>query len=147
MALMKYRGPVDQAFPVDRLASEIFGSNIARLLGSDGFATHAPRVNITEREKDYRLEMEAPGFDKKDLKVEMVDDTITIRGEHNTEDNKDEEHFTRREFSRSSFERSFVLPNTANTEKINADYVNGVLALTIPKAEESKPVARQIAIK
>ena len=144
---MKYRGPVDETFPIDRLASEIFGSNIARLLGSDGFTTNAPRVNITEREKDYRLEMEAPGFDKKDLKVEMVDDTLTIRGEHSMEDNQEEERFTRREFSRSSFERSFVLPNTANTEKINADYVNGVLALTIPKAQESKPMARQISIK
>jgi HSP20 family protein len=147
MALMKYRGPVDEAFPVDRLASEIFGSNIARLLGSDGVNMNTPRVNITERAKDYRLEMEAPGFDKKDLKVELLDDTLTIRGEHTEEDNKEEERWTRREFSRSSFERSFVLPNTADSAKVGADYVNGVLRLTIPKREESKPKTQQISIK
>lgn len=147
MALMKYRGPVDEAFPVDRLASEIFGSNIARLLGSDGINVHTPRVNITERAKDYRLEMEAPGFDKKDLKVELQEDTLTIRGEHTVEQDKEEERYTRREFNRSAFERSFVLPNTADSAKVGADYTNGVLTLTIPKREESKPKTHQISIK
>ncbi|MCO5275899.1 MAG: Hsp20/alpha crystallin family protein [Flavobacteriales bacterium] len=147
MALMKYRGPVDEAFPVDRLASEIFGSNIAHLLGSDGLSIHTPRVNITERTKDYRLEMEAPGFDKKDLKVDLQEDTLTIRGEHATEERKEEERYTRKEFSRASFERSFMLPNTADAAKVAADYANGVLTLTIPKREESKPKSRQISIK
>jgi len=144
---MKYRGPVGEAYPVDRLASEIFGSNISRLFGSDGFTTNTPRVNIVERKDDYRLDMEAPGFDKKDLKVEMVDDTLTIRGEHTVEENKEEERYTRREFSRSAFERSFILPQTANGEAVKADYVNGVLKLTIPKSEEAKPKTRQISIK
>ena len=83
MTLVKYKSaPVSTASPVDRLASEIFGSNISRLFGSDGFMDHGPRVNIVENNDEFRLEMQAPGFDKKDLKIEMVDDTLSIRGEH-----------------------------------------------------------------
>jgi HSP20 family protein len=147
MTLMKYRGPVSGLSPVDRLASEIFGSNIGRLLGTDGFLSTAPRVNITEQADQYLLEMEVPGFDKKDLKVEMVGDTLTIRGEHNESSTKEEEHYTRREFGRSSFERRFVLPQTANSEAIQADHVNGVLKLTIPKVVETKPKAKEISIQ
>jgi len=147
MALMKFRGPVDEAFPVDRLASDTFGSNIARLLGSDTLSHHAPRVNITERAKDFRLEMEVPGFDKKDLKVDLQEDTITIRGEHAAMERQAEERYTRREFNRSSFERSFVLPATADAANVAADYTNGVLTLIIPKHEESRPSTRRISIK
>ena len=112
MILVKYKqAPVMSTSPVDRLASEIFGQNISRFFGSDGFLDHAPRVNIIENNDEFRVEMQVPGFDKKDLKVEMVDDTLTIRGEHTVEDQNEEVRWTRREFSRTSFERSFVLPS------------------------------------
>ena len=121
MTLMKYKqAPVTSASPVDRLASEIFGQHIGRFLGSDGWQDHAPRVNITENNEAFKLEMQAPGFDKKDLKLEMVDDTLTIRGEHTVEDENKELRWTRREFSRTAFERSFVLPQSANAESIKA---------------------------
>lgn len=148
MTLVKYKqAPVTTASPVDRLASEIFGQNIARFFGSDGVMDHAPRVNIIETSDDFKVEMQAPGFDKKDLKVEMVDDTLTIRGEHTVEDQNQEVRWTRREFSRTSFERSFVLPQSVKADGIKAEYVNGVLQLTIPKSEESKPKMRQISIR
>lgn len=146
MTLMKYRTPATPASPVDRLASEIFGSDIARFFGHDGFRDHAPRVNIVESKDDYRVEVQAPGFDKKDLKVDMVDDTLTIRGEHTEEASNAEVRWTRREFSRSSFERSFVLPKLVQADGIKADYLNGVLRLTIPKMEEAKPKTRSISI-
>lgn len=148
MALVKYNSaPVNTASPVDRLASEIFGSNISRLFGSDGVMDHSPRVNIVEGKDDYRLEMQAPGFDKKDLKLEMVDDTLTIRGERTEEQEKEDTRWTRREFSRSAFERSFVLPQSVKVDAIKADYVNGVLQVTIPKSEEAKPKTRTISIR
>ena len=148
MTLVKYKqAPVMSTSPVDRLASEIFGSNIARFFGSDGLMDHAPRVNIVESTDDFRVDVQAPGFDKKDLKVEMVDDTLTIRGEHTEEASNEEMRWTRREFSRSSFERSFVLPKSVKAEAIKADYVNGVLRLTIPKTEEAKPKTRSINIR
>ena len=148
MTLVKYKqAPVMSTSPVDRLASEIFGQNISRFFGSDGFLDHAPRVNIIENNDEFRVEMQVPGFDKKDLKVEMVDDTLTIRGEHTVEDQNEEVRWTRREFSRSSFERSFVLPQSVKEDGIKAEYVNGVLQLTIPKSEEAKPKTRQISIR
>lgn len=147
MTLVKYKqAGVMSTSPVDRLASEIFGQNISRFFGSDGFMDHAPRVNIIENNDEFRVEMQAPGFDKKDLKVEMVDDTLTIRGEHTVEDNHEDVRWTRREFSRASFERSFVLPQSVKAEGIKAEYVNGVLQLWIPKMEEAKPKTRTISI-
>ncbi len=134
---------------MDRLASEIFGQSIGRFLGSDGYMEHAPRVNIIESAEDYRVEVQAPGFDKKDLKIEMVDDTLTIRGEHTREhnENNEEKRWMRREFSRSAFERSFILPLSVQADSIRAEYVNGVLQLTIPKREEAKPKTRSIEIQ
>lgn len=150
MTLTKYKSsPTLPTSSVDRLASEIFGQNIGRLFGSDGFMTNSPRVNIVEGKDDFRVEMEAPGFDKKDLHVEMVADTLTIRGEH-TEDNQDigdEERWTRREFQRQAFERSFVLPNTVDMDGVKATYKNGLLQLTIPKREEAKPRTLRIDVK
>jgi HSP20 family protein len=148
MTLVKVKqAPVVSTSPVDRLASEIFGQNIARFFGSDGFMDHAPRVNIIENNDEFRVEMLAPGFDKKDLKVEMVDDTLILRGEHTVEDQNEEVRWTRREFSHTSFERSFVLPQSVKADAIKAEYVNGVLKLTIPKSEEAKPKMRTISIQ
>ena len=148
MTLVKYKSaPVSTASPVDRLASEIFGPNIARLFGSDGLMDHGPRVNIVEGPEEFRLEMQAPGFDKKDLKIEMVDDTLTIRGEHTEDEQNEETRWTRREFSRTAFERSFVMPQSVKADAIKADYVNGVLKVTIPKSEEAKPKTRTISIR
>src|SRR5690606_29904936 len=141
MTVMRYNSsPAIRTSPVDRLASEIFGQSIGRMLGSDGLMDHSPRVNIVENSDAYRVEILVPGFDKKDLKVEMVDDTLTIRGEHTEEqDEGSGERFMRREFSRQAFERSFVLPNSVQADHISAEYVNGVLKLNVPKSEEAKP--------
>ena len=150
MAIVRYNSsPSRTTSPVDRLASEIFGQSIGRFLGSDGYMEHAPRVNIVESAEDYRVEVQAPGFDKKDLKIEMVDDTLTIRGEHTREqsENNEEKRWMRREFSRSAFERSFILPQSVQADSIRAEYVNGVLQLTIPKREEAKPKMRSIEIQ
>lgn len=147
MTLVKYSSPVSAASPVDRLASEIFGRNIARFFGSDGFQEHSPRVNISESAELFVLELQVPGFDRKDLKVELVNDTLTVQGVYAEEEGKDtEQRWTRREFSRSAFERSFTLPRTVQGESIKAEHLNGVLRLTIPKREEAKPKMRQITI-
>ena len=147
MTLMRYKSPVMPTSSVDRLASELFGQNISRLMGSDGFHEHTPRANVVEAEEEYWLEMQVPGFDKKDLKVDMVNDTITVRGEHTEEESRENERWTRREFGRTAFERSFVIPEAVKADGIKADYVNGVLRLTIPKSEEARPKTRAISIR
>ncbi len=145
MTIMKYRSPAHVTTPVDRLASEIFGPGFARFFG-EGPSVPAPRVNIVENDDAFRLDVEVPGFTKDDLTAEVNGDTLTIRGEQATESGSEDTRWTRREFSHSSFERSFVLPKTVQADAIKADHVNGVLQLTIPKSEAAKPKSRTISI-
>lgn len=106
-----------------------------------------PRVNITETDEDFRVEMAAPGMKREDFHVELDNDNLVISSEMS--DTKEEENtsYTRREFSYGSFRRSFHLPNTVEAEKIEAKYEDGLLRLLIPKKEEArrKP-ARKIEI-
>ena len=86
------------------------------------------------------MEVAAPGFEKGDFKLEVDHDLLTISSEKKVEnETKDGEQFTKREFSYQSFSRSFTLPNTADGERIEANYDNGILRITIPKKEEAKP--------
>jgi HSP20 family protein len=97
-----------------------------------------PAVNIREDEKAFYLELAVPGMDKKDLKIEIKDDVLTISSEHKEEKEEDLEGYRRREFSYSSFCRSFYLPEDVNGEDIGASYKDGILNVTIPKLEEDK---------
>ena len=110
--------------------------------------TTVPSVNIKENADAFNVEMAVPGFDKKDFKIALDHNVLTISSEKKVENNhKNGEHFTRREFSYQSFSRSFTLPEAANGDKISAKYENGILNVEIPKREEAKPKPmRQIAI-
>ena len=110
--------------------------------------TTLPSVNIKENADAFKVEMAVPGFDKKDFKIELNHNVLTISSEKKVEnETKNDEHFTRREYSYQSFCRSFTLPEAANGDKISAKYDNGILNIEIPKREEAKPKPmRQIAI-
>jgi HSP20 family protein len=111
--------------------------------------TTLPSVNIVEKADEFKVEVAAPGFDKGDFKLELNHDTLTISSEKQLEnETKEDEHFTKREFSYQSFTRSFTLPNSADSERIDATYDKGILHVSIPKKEESKPKpSRMIDIK
>lgn len=111
--------------------------------------TTLPSVNIKESNEGFEVEMAAPGLEKKDFKIELNGDVLTISSEKKVEnETKEDEKFTKREFSYQSFSRSFTLPNITDNEKISAKYDNGILRVSIPKKEEAKPKpAKQIAIK
>lgn len=110
--------------------------------------TTLPSVNIKESTEDFEVEVAAPGFGKNDFKIELNHDLLTISSDKQVEnETKEGQQFTRREFSYQSFSRSFTLPNTADSEKIEAKYDNGILRVVIPKKEEAKPRPfRQISI-
>lgn len=100
-----------------------------------------PRVNISETDEQFMVEMAAPGMKREDFNVELDNDTLIISSEmtRSSEGENDEKSsFTRREFSYESFKRSFYLPNTVEADKIKAKYEDGVLRLIIPKKEEAK---------
>jgi HSP20 family protein len=100
-----------------------------------------PSTNVIENDKEFKLELSAPGFDKKDFKVEVVDGMLNISAEK--EENKEEkkENYRKKEFSYSSIRRSFSLPENVMDEKIDAKYDNGILNVVLPKKviESDKP--------
>ena len=100
--------------------------------------TTIPAVNVKQNHKDYTVELAAPGLKKEDFKIEMENNVLTIRAEK--EENKEEkdENYTRKEYNYNSFSRSFNLPETVKADKIQANYENGVLKLTLPLKEELK---------
>ncbi len=110
--------------------------------------TTLPSVNILEDVDNFKVEVAAPGFEKKDFNIELDNDVLTISSEKQIENEvKEDEKFTKREFSYQSFTRSFTLPELVEGDKIEATYKNGILSIVIPKKEEAKPKpARQIKV-
>jgi HSP20 family protein len=102
-----------------------------------------PAVNIKENGNEFNIEFAAPGFSKTDFTVNIEDDLLTVSAEKNVEKNEEQDKFTRKEFSYNAFARSFTLPKTANADKIDARYLDGILKLSIPKKEEAKKDARK----
>ncbi|MCE5346274.1 MAG: Hsp20/alpha crystallin family protein [Bacteroidales bacterium] len=106
-----------------------------------------PAVNIREDEKNYILELAIPGVDKKDLKIDINEDVLTISSETKKESEDDKDGYKRKEFSFSSFCRSFYIPENVNRDKIEANYKEGILSIGLPKQEEDKnKLARQVKI-
>lgn len=107
----------------------------------------SPRVDIHETDKEITLDVELPGLDKKDITVEVKNNTLTVSGERKSERKSEEGQCSRVERHFGRFERSFGLPDTVATDKVGAEYKNGVLTLTLPKTEKAIPKKVQIAVE
>ena len=106
-----------------------------------------PPVNIKETDTTFEVELSAPGKSKDAFNIELDNELLTISSEQNTENSSNDGKFTRREFSHSSFRRSFTLPETVKEDEIKASYENGILKINLPKREEALPKPkRQIEI-
>jgi HSP20 family protein len=101
-----------------------------------------PSVNIRETEKEFFVELAAPGLNKKDFKIAIENGMLTISAEKKLEKEEKEKEFTRKEFSYTNFSRSFMLPENINEEKIEAHYEDGLLKLQLLKkvVEKTKNV-------
>ena len=119
---------------VDKFLSDNF-FNLPNRINEGGTL---PRVNITESDEDFRVEMAAPGMKREDFHVELNNDTLVISSEISDTKEEDNASYTRKEFNYESFKRSFHLPNTVEGDKIEAKYQDGLLRLVIPKKEEAK---------
>jgi HSP20 family protein len=106
-----------------------------------------PAVDILERENDYTIKVELPGVDKKDVKITVLNDVMTIKGEKQQESEKKGENYHRVERSYGSFQRSFTMPSSVASDKIDASYDNGVLSISLPKLEEAKPKEIEVKVK
>lgn len=104
------------------------------------------RADIRETEKEYVIDAELPGVKKEDIKLELRDDTLTIAIEHNEQVDEERENYIRKERRYGSFARSFYVENVRH-EGVEAKYNDGILTVTIPKAEEGKEKHRRIEIQ
>jgi len=104
-----------------------------------------PPVDIHEDSNNIYLKAELPGIKKDELNIAVEGDTLTIKGEKKHESEVKEEQFHVMERTYGSFSRSFSLPTNVDSSKVRADYKDGVLTLTLPKKEESKP--KKIEVK
>jgi HSP20 family protein len=123
------------------LLDEFFNKEVNLLEGSS-LAKTVPAVNIRETEDKFILELAAPGVNKENFNIEVTSDNyIKISSEitENKESNNEKGRFTLREFSYNSFSRSFKLPDTVDGDKINANYKDGLLEITLPKKAEALP--------
>jgi HSP20 family protein len=105
----------------------------------------SPAVDIFESENELVLKADVPDVDLKDIDVRVENQTLTIAGERKFERNEKTKGYHRIERSYGNFTRSFAVPNSFDTESINAAYRNGVLTVTLPKKEAAKP--RQIKVE
>jgi len=111
--------------------------------------TTLPSVNVKENDDEYIVEMAVPGMNKDDFQIEVINNVLTIKSELKSEhEENDGDHYTRREFSYQSFQRSFNLNNdVVDDRSIKATYHDGILCVNLPKKEEAKPKpARTIEI-
>ena len=108
-----------------------------------------PAVNIAENKDDYRVSLAAPGMKKDDFNIDVEGNMLTISSQREEDKEEKGKKFTRREYSYSSFSRSFTLPEEVNKEKIEAKYEDGVLHLVLPKKEEAKKAVstKHISVK
>lgn len=102
-------------------------------------------ANIYDNDNGFVIELSAPGFAKEDIHINLEQQTLNITAELKQQD-ANEEKYVRREFNRQNLNRSFVLPKTVDTDKIGADYQNGILKITLPRREDAV-IKREISIQ
>jgi HSP20 family protein len=106
-----------------------------------------PAVDIAEHDDEYLVKVELPGVNKDDVKLTLENNILTIRGEKKQEKETKKENYHRVERSYGSFQRSFTLPAAVKADKIDASYNDGILTVSLPKAEEAKPKQIEVKVK
>ena len=127
--------------------TDVFESIFNDSFISDRLTTKVPAVNIAETENDFHIELAVPGLKKEDFKISLDKNVLSVSAEQKTENKQEEKRYNKREYSYTSFVRSFTLPETADQERIDAEYVDGILRVTVAKKEEAKMLTREISIK
>ena len=146
MTLLKRNGNLFNQLPVlfdDFINRDSFNWGLSNFSSSN---TTVPAVNIRETNENYHVEVAAPGMQKKDFKVELDGNLLTISSEKSDKKEEvDAEKYTRKEFSYQAFQRSFTLPKeVVDADKIQAKYEDRMLHLLIPKQEEAKQKAPRL---
>ena len=142
---MKF-GNGQKNYPVNPFFNDVFDSILNDTFIGDKLISRVPAVNIAENENEFHIELAAPGLKKEDFKINLDKNVLNVSADKKVE-NVEGTKFSKREYNYTSFTRSFTLPETVDHSKIDAEYTDGVLKLTVAKREEAKFQSREIAIK
>lgn len=138
----------DSLFPT--FWTDLFDNNWYNVPSPSQAGVSIPAVNIQDTANGFVIELAAPGVQKEDFSINFEKGLLTVSTEKKSESSETDKegNYSRREFNYETFRRSFTIPNTANTERIEAKYENGILNISIPKKEEAKPKpAKLIEVK
>lgn len=116
--------------------NNVFDSLFTDALQKNYSINKVPNVNILETEATYKLQLAAPGLQKEDFQINVKKDTLSVWTEKKDADMDNDQKYNRREFDFSSFARSFNLPEGADADQISAEYINGILTISIAKIDE-----------
>lgn len=128
----------------DSWLSDFFDND--RFFDSDLTKRSVPSVNILEKDKSFEVELAAPGLEKEDFKVTVDNGVLTISADKEEKKEEKENNYTRKEFSYTSFSRSFALPENVSDEDIKGNYQDGVLKLSIKRKTPAKVAKKAIEI-
>lgn len=122
------------------MMDSLFGGSLLEFNGQ-----RLPNIDVLDRDNEIFVRAEVPGVDKKDLTISLTDNLLTIKGESKTEKKEEKGDYHRREISSSAFARTFTLPGSVDSTRTEASLKDGVLEITLPKAESSRK--RNIEVK
>jgi HSP20 family protein len=136
-------------FGMQREMNRMFDSFFNNTEQGEDYALAAwtPAVDIAEHDDQYIVKMELPGVSKEEVKITLESNILTIRGEKKQEKETKKENYHRVERSYGSFQRSFTLPTTVKSDRIDASFKDGILNISMPKAEEAKPKQIEVKVK
>jgi HSP20 family protein len=106
-----------------------------------------PAVDIAEQEKQYEITAELPGMSESDIEIKVSNDVLTIKGEKKSEKEEKKKDYFLSERHYGTFARSFHIPDGVDSDKIAADFKNGVLTVTLPKTQDAQKLEKKIEIK
>ena len=129
---------------VENMVTQAFGKSMVE---PNKYVNFYPKMDVNETEKEYLVTLDIPGVDKKDVEINISNGVINISGERNSIISDSNGRQIWAESSFGKFKRSFELGDMVLEDKVNAKFANGVLSISLPKAEELKPVVKNISIK
>lgn len=146
MAVVKW-DPLRDLLSIQDRMNRLFEQTLSRSRAEEGIAasTWSPAVDIYETPVTIVMKAELPSLSREDIEIQIRDNTLTLRGERRFAKDVQQESYLRIERAYGAFQRSFTLPATIQQDKIRAVFRDGVLELTLPKAEEAKP--KKVAIE
>lgn len=139
--------------PATTWVDQLLQDNLSQFFNEDLFSFSSKKnlspvpVNLRETVKSYEMEVIAPGLKKEDFKLQVTNDLLTVSFEQETSNEGSSEGLLRQEYRLQSFSRSFSLDDTVDVNKIQGEYSNGILKITLPKKEDARKISKTIEIR